>query len=226
MVAASLLLAWLAFPLTARAHSGAPYPVLLEERVGPYIVSVLADPDVGTGTFYLEIGLAQGGPAPADTQVTVWVRPEDGHAAEAGYPAQPQTASRDARETYSLIAKIPFDAEGMWQVRLTLEGTAGKGEATFNVRVTPPGPGWVRTLLCFLPFIFLGILWVFGARRQQRDRSSDRHLGVSDHPRTQHQTIQHVRDDERAGVDQLAHDRVDEGEDDELNHGPQERPGD
>ena len=42
------------------AHVGAPYPVLLEEPVGPYIVSALADPDVGTGTFYILVTMAGG----------------------------------------------------------------------------------------------------------------------------------------------------------------------
>ena len=35
-------LAWLTYPSAAEAHVGAPYPVLLEELVGPYVVSALA----------------------------------------------------------------------------------------------------------------------------------------------------------------------------------------
>ena len=48
----------LALPATAQAHVGAPYPILLEEAVGPYLVSALADPDVGKGTFYVLVTLA------------------------------------------------------------------------------------------------------------------------------------------------------------------------
>jgi hypothetical protein len=159
-----LLLVSLAWPPVARAHGGGPYPILLEQAVATYTVSVLADPDVGIGTFIVQATLAGGEPLPADTLVTVWVQPEDGHVAEAGYRAQRQTT----RAGEEFIAKVPFDAEGIWQVRLVLDGPAGRGETAFNVRVTPPGPGWVGTLLCFTPFIALGVLWLVSALRQRQ----------------------------------------------------------
>ena len=89
LICSSVLL-WLAWPSTVQAHVGAPYPVLLEEPVGPYLTSALADPDVGKGTFYILVTLTSGEPPSPDTEVTVWVEPEDGHLAEAGYPAERQ----------------------------------------------------------------------------------------------------------------------------------------
>ncbi len=164
-----LLLAWLIAPPAARAHSGGPYPVLLEEHAGPYIVSALADPDVGLGTFIVQATLIGGDPVSADTEVTVWVQPEDGHTAEAGYRAERQTA----RDGDQFLAKVPFDAEGMWQVRLVLDGPAGYGEASFQVHVTPPSRQWISTLLCLLPFIILGVLWLVDALRPHQRRISD-----------------------------------------------------
>jgi hypothetical protein len=152
----------LACPLQARAHIGAPYPVLLEEPVGPYTASALADPDVGVGTFYILITLHRGQPVPADTVVTVWVEPEDGHLAEAGYRAERQQTRYGER----FVAKVPFDAKGPWQVRLVLEGSAGQGETRLPVKVTPSGTGWLATLACLIPFAILGGLWLKGARRQ------------------------------------------------------------
>ena len=145
-----------------QAHFGAPYPVLLEQTVGPYIVSALADPDAGVGTFIVEATLAGSRPVPGDTLVVVRVEPEDGHAPEASYQAQRQ----ELRQGDRFVAKVPFDAEGMWRVRLGVEGSAGRGETTFRVRVTPPGPRWATTLVCLLPFVALGGLWVIGALRQ------------------------------------------------------------
>ena len=161
-----LLLIWLlAQPATVQAHVGAPYPVLLEEAVGPYIASALADPDVGEGTFYVLVTLPDGQPPPTGTNVTVWVRPDDGHLPEADSLAQRQQTRYGER----FVAKVPFDAEGPWQVRMVIEGPAGKGETSFPVRVTPSGIGWLATLACLLPFVVLGALWLRGALRQRQD---------------------------------------------------------
>lgn len=159
------LVAWLAlaWPSPAMAHVGAPYPVLLEEPVGPYLVSALADPDVGKGTFYILVTTSGGDAPPADTVVMVWVEPEDGHLAEAGHRAERQ----ETRYGERFVAEVPFDAEGPWQVRLVLEGSPGHGETSFPVRVTPSGIGWLATLACLLPFVILGGLWLRGTLRQR-----------------------------------------------------------
>ena len=161
----SLLAAWwaLAWPPPAMAHVGAPYPVLLERAAGPYLASVLADPDVGTGTFYILVTLADGMPSPADTVVTIWVEPEDGHLAEAGYQAEHQQTRYGER----FVAEVPFDAEGPWQARLVIESAAGYGETLFPVRVTPSGLGWLASLGCLVPFVILGGLWLRGTLRQR-----------------------------------------------------------
>ncbi len=158
------LLAWLAWTPVAQAHTGPPYPVLVEQATGPYVVSALADPDVGTGTFIFQILLADGALTPEDTLVSVWVRPESGHSPEAGYQAGREMTKDGER----FIAKTRFDTQEMWYVRLLVEGSAGQGETTFDVKVTPPGPGWLWTALCLLPFVGIGALWVWGTLRSRR----------------------------------------------------------
>jgi hypothetical protein len=160
------LLALLAWPSAARAHVGAPYPVLLEEPVGPYLASALADPDACTGTFYVLVSLPGGEPAPPDTTVTVWVQPEDGHQAEAAHAAQRE----DTRYGERFVAKVPFDAEGPWRVRLVIESAVGAGEIAFPVKVTPSGVGGLATVACLLPFVVLAVLWLRGTRRQRAAR--------------------------------------------------------
>jgi hypothetical protein len=161
-----LLLAGLVSPVPALAHVGAPYPVLLEEPVGPYVASALADPDVGLGTFYVLVALPGGESPPPDTTVSLWVRPEDGHLPDAGHQSERQQTRYGER----FVAEVPFDAEGPWQVRLVIAGSRGAGETSFPVKVTPSGIGWLATLACLLPFILLGALWLRGSLRQRAAR--------------------------------------------------------
>lgn len=158
-----LLLVWLVRPPLVLAHVGAPYPVLLEEPVGPYVASALADPDVGKGTFYILVTLPEGQPVPTDTDVTIWIAPEDGHMAEASYLA----LREETRYGERFVAEVPFDAEGPWQVRLAIDGQAGFGEISLPVQVTPSGIGWLATLACLVPFVLLGVLWLRGTMRQR-----------------------------------------------------------
>ncbi|HEX2163472.1 MAG TPA: hypothetical protein VHM02_05945, partial [Thermoanaerobaculia bacterium] len=39
--------------LPAAAHEGPPYPIVVDRPAGPVLLSVWADPDVGTGTFHV-----------------------------------------------------------------------------------------------------------------------------------------------------------------------------
>jgi hypothetical protein len=162
------LLALLAWATPVAAHVGAPYPVLLEEQIGAYTVSALADPDVGTGTFYI-LSTIDGGPPPRDTAITIWVQPLDGHRATSAHPA----TREDTRYGERFVAKIPFDTKGEWQVNLVIEGSAGNAETSFPVRVTPSGIGWLATLACLLPFAGLGALWLRGARRQGANQEKE-----------------------------------------------------
>jgi hypothetical protein len=161
-------LVFVAWPATVLAHSGSPYPVLLEERVGPYITSALADPDVGTGTFYVQATMPDETPAPPDTVVTIWSKPQDGHASEAAYQAERQQTRYGER----FVAKVPFDAKGPWQVRLTIEGPAGNGETSFPIQVTPKGFQWLTTIACLVPFVILGLLWLRASRRQGEEETA------------------------------------------------------
>ena len=144
------------------AHVGAPYPVLLEEPMGPYVVSALADPDVGGGTFYVLVAV-DGDPVPAGTAVTFWAHPAD-------RPTEEQSAAAEREDTRygeRYVAVVPFDAEGPWQVRLAIDGPAGAGEATFPVEVTPSGTGLLATVACLIPFAVAAALWLRGTLRRR-----------------------------------------------------------
>jgi hypothetical protein len=143
-------------PARAVAHEGPPYPILVDQTLGPCVVSVWADPDVGTGTFFVIVEPAAAGHLPDDVRVEVGVRPLSGRLPEAVY-----TAARDGvRVPAQYKAEVPFDAEELWRVRLLLQSSQGGGEAFTDVEVTPPGYGRWDLLIYLLPFVAVGLLWL------------------------------------------------------------------
>jgi len=161
-----LLAAGLLFFSGARvvAHEGPPYPILVDKRLGPCVVSVWADPDVGTGTFFFILEPPQGGRLPDDVRVEVGVRPLSGRLPEAVYAA----AREDQGGRVQFKAEVPFDAQELWRVRVSLQSAQGGGEAATDVEVTPPGYGRWDLLIYLLPFAAVGFLWLRALVRRRR----------------------------------------------------------
>ncbi len=166
LLAACLLCAW---PVRLRAHDGPPYAVIVDKPVGPCVLSVWADPDVGVGTFFVILEPPPGGNLPDDIKVTVAVRPASGRLPEASY-----TAAREAlRNRVQYKAEAQFDAQEIWSVRVVLESASGGGEISTEVEVTPPGLGRWDVLLYLFPFVAVGALWVRALLyRRKRRRAS------------------------------------------------------
>ena len=146
-------------PSVARAHEGPPFPVIVDRVAGPYIVSVWADPDVGTGTFFVTFDPPVFSNA-SDTRVVVEVQPASRRLPPAHYDAhhQPDEAFR---------ADVPFDREERWTVTLSVTGSRGDGRVAFDVNVTPPGYGRWDLLIYFTPFAVLGGLWLAVALKKR-----------------------------------------------------------
>jgi hypothetical protein len=138
------------------AHEGPPYPILVDKLIGPCIVSVWADPDVGIGTFFVILEPDQQGTIPEDIMVELGVRPSSGRLAEARYKAERESL----RGRVQFKAEVPFDAQERWQTRILLNSSRGGGETTVEVEVTPPGYGRWDLLLYLFPFLALGFLWL------------------------------------------------------------------
>jgi hypothetical protein len=139
----------------ASAHEGPPYP-LVDKMIGPCLVSVWADPDVGIGTFFVILDPPQGGTLPEDVAVEIGVRPVSGRLAEARYKAERESL----RSRTQFKAEIPFDARERWLTRILLKSSQGGGEASVEVEVTPPGYGRWDLLLYLFPFLAVGFLWL------------------------------------------------------------------
>jgi hypothetical protein len=151
----------------ALAHNGPPFPIIENRRVGPVMVSVWTNPDVGTGSFFVLVDPAAGGKIPADLKVDVAVQPLSGRLAEKHYTAWRE----DLRGQVEYKALVAFDAQEMWRVKVTVISAEGSGEAAANVEVTPPGVGRWDMLLYLVPFLGVGFLWFKAVRRRHRRTS-------------------------------------------------------
>jgi hypothetical protein len=147
----ALLLCWLTL---ASAHTGPPTPILVDHMIGPYAVSVWADPEVGTGTFFIRLEPPSGGAIPGDTTVQIGVQPVSGRHTEARYAARRQEVSGHVQYQ----AEVPFDAQEFWRARVIVHSSGGSGEATFDVEAIPPGLGQWDVLLYLFPFLAVGFL--------------------------------------------------------------------
>ena len=152
----------------ASAHEGPPYAILVDKSLGPASASVWADPDVGTGTFFVILEPPPGGSLPEDIKVEIAVRPADGRLAEAVHAA----SREDVRGRVQYKAEVPFDAEGPWRVRVMLQSPRGGGEISADVEVTPPGLGRWDLLIYLFPFLLIGALWLRAVTRRGRGKGA------------------------------------------------------
>ena|ERR1044071_4581811 len=132
------------------------------------MVSVWADPDVGTGTFFVIPEPFEGSPLADDLQVKVCVQPVSGRLAEACY----STVREEVSGHVQFKAEVPFDAQEFWRVRIILQSSQGSDEVTVEVEATPPGLGRWDLLLYLFPFIAVGLLWLRAVIRSHNRRKA------------------------------------------------------
>jgi hypothetical protein len=150
------------------AHNGPPFPIISDKRVGPVVVSLWTHPDVGTGLFYVIVDAPPGGVIPPDLKIEIGVRPVTGRLAEVIYPTQLEKM----RGHVQYGTEAQFDQQELWHVRLIVKSSAGNGEASADVEVTPPGLGRWDLLMFSLPFLGVGFLWFHVMMRKRKYRKS------------------------------------------------------
>ena len=149
-LATALLL--FSFSTRALAHDGPPFPIVVDQQVGPCVISVWTDPDIGEGSFFV---ITQAAP-PNDLVVQVAVQPTSGRLPEATYAA----VRDDSKAQVQYKTMVKFDAQENWRVRVTLQSSQGNGETVAFVEPTPEGLGRWDLLLYLLPFLAIGFLWL------------------------------------------------------------------
>jgi hypothetical protein len=132
--------------------------VLVDEVEGPWTFSVWVDPDIGTGTFWVQTAGLDGQAAPDDTLVDVHITPADRSAEETDYPGR----AEDWRDGRQFVAKVGFDRRAFYVARIVLRSasTDRTVERILRVEATPPGYGPIDLLIYSWPFVFIALIWV------------------------------------------------------------------
>lgn len=150
---------------TAEAHEGPPYPILMDQPIPGYIVSVWGDPDVGIGTFYIIAESREGSARAAEPRVEIWVQPVSGRLPKSTYAAERQAVSNRIQ----FLAEPQFDRQEMWTVGFLVHAANGEtSELLAEVEVTPPGYGPWDLVVYLLPFLLFGGMWGFALLRRWR----------------------------------------------------------
>ena len=149
------------------AHEGPPFPLFVDQKADPYVISLWTDPDVGDALFFVIVN----GQAPPDLQVQIGVQPTSGRLPEAFYTAQHESVSGQVQYR----ALVHFDAEELWRVRVRLLSAQGNAETVATVEATPPGYGRWDLLVYLLPFLAVGGLWAIAMFRKIKRRTGDKH---------------------------------------------------
>jgi tetratricopeptide (TPR) repeat protein len=139
----------------ARGHNGPPFPIIVDQRVGPCIISLWTHPDVGVGTFFVMVDAAPGSAIPNDLKIELGIQPVSGRLAEVIYA----TRRENLRSQVEYKTEVNFDRQEFWRARLILHSSLGDGESTASVEATPAGFGRWDLLLYLLPFAGVGFLW-------------------------------------------------------------------
>jgi len=157
----------LVFAKSSSAHEGPPFPLFVDQKVDPYVVSVWTDPDVGTAQFFVIVNPQQNGRLPPDLRVEVGVQPVSGRVPEVFYSA----ARQNLQGQTQYRADVHFDAQELWRVRVRLESAGGNAETVATVEATPPGYGRWDLLLYLFPFLAVGLLWAIALIRKMKQRT-------------------------------------------------------
>jgi len=149
------------------AHIGPPYPIIQNQKIGPFNVEVWSNPDVGTGSFYIIVDPPKGSgiQVPADMKVQVSVQPDSKRLPVATYGAWREKLL----DHVEFKAVVPFDQQEMWHIHISFSSSTVNGAADTDVPVTPTLLGRWNLLLFLLPFLGIGILW-FKAASVKRSR--------------------------------------------------------
>ena len=145
------VLLFFSFSTRALAHDGPPFPLVIDQQIGPCVISVWTDPDIGEGSFFV---ITQ--TPPNDLTVQVAVQPTSGRLPEATYTA----VREDLKGQVQYKAMVHFDVQENWRVRISLHSAQGSGETIAFVEPTPEGLGRWDLLIYFLPFLAIGFIWL------------------------------------------------------------------
>jgi hypothetical protein len=168
----------------AAAHSGPPYPVVSNQTIGAYRISVWTDPDTTDdrtpgGQFWITIEPArQGAALPPGTRARVTIRALDSTASP-GTPPEDAEAMPVDGDVSRQYAGLVMDREGPFAVQVTLQGPWGRADVEAQVQATYDlRPARPLLLLYLVPFLLVGFLWTKLLLRRRRGKALARTPGL------------------------------------------------
>ncbi|HVU23138.1 MAG TPA: hypothetical protein VHE13_03365 [Opitutus sp.] len=161
------LAAALALPAGALAHLGPPFPIMNDQPIPGYVVSVMANPDVWRASAYVTFN-ARSPAGPAVTGVDLWIQPVSRRAKPVTYHME-----RESNDPVQYFVRPDFDQAENWTVGIDITLADGTTEHfVTQTLATPPGMGPWGLLFFVIPFLLFGSLWgmVILKRRKRRRR--------------------------------------------------------
>jgi hypothetical protein len=187
---ASLALIWLGLALillfacrSVQAHGGGT-PQLINAEAGPYWVSVWTDPDpIRVGEFHVTVAVSEA-PKPGSSSreagdlaldATVLVRAEP--AGQDGETLVAAATRDNAVNKLFYEADLTLPAEGQWRVDVQVNGTAGAGNAGFDIEASSPSTFNTLLGLGWPLWAGLGVVLVAGGWWVQMSRHREAEVG-------------------------------------------------
>lgn len=176
-------LALAALPRSGRAHSGPPFPIIVDQRIPGHVISLWTDPDVGEATFFVVAEPdAAAKTAVEIAAVDLWLQPATERLPKVELRGEPMP--RRGYVEYTVLPHI--DAAELWNVGIVITMRDGTRH-TFatEVEATPPGGGPWFLLLYLIPFVLFGGLWAMVFIRRSKRRTgpaSPASTAPTDHP--------------------------------------------
>jgi hypothetical protein len=174
IVLVSLICNVLVAASAASAHDGPPYPIVSNQLLGRYRISVWTDPDTtddntAGGQFWVMIDPAHAGDSvPPEVQALVTVRPLD----RTGAPSTAQ-ATRVNDDPSRQFAALRMDHEGRFAVHVDVDSASGRVSVDSDVQATYDlRPSRWMLVIYLLPFLLAGFLWTTLLVRRRRTHAS------------------------------------------------------
>ena len=152
------------------AHDGPPYPIVSNQLLGRYRISVWTDPDTtddgsAGGQFWVMIDPARAADVvPSDVQAVVTIRPLD--RSGAALTARATFVNKDPSRQF---ATVVMDHEGRFAVHVDVESASGRVSVDSDVQATYDlRPSRFMLVLYLLPFLLAGFLWTTLLVRRHR----------------------------------------------------------
>ncbi len=166
---------WVGLAPQALANGGADTRVIFEEGVGGYGVIITSTPGRPTeGLVHLTFSVsdAESGAIIRDATLELVARPPaDSGLAEASFPIGRSDVNPDLYDV-----DVRLEAEGVWDLGLSIDGSLGREEVVFPLEVRGPASRIFAILIVVLAFPVLLVLleiWRRWDRRKKRARQNE-----------------------------------------------------